>query len=380
MISLPDKFFLKNTDMEEHQLKAIIDRFDVEGSVESVKPLGAGHINDSYKVLTTPGSAADYVLQRINHHIFKNVEALQNNILRVTGHIREKLAERGVANLSNRVLQLISTKAGQWFHQDEKGNYWRLLYFIPNSVSYEEVTAALSEQAGLAFGDFQAMLADLPGEPLIETIPNFHNMESRLATFRQAVKDDKAGRLQKMRSMVDEIEKRAEEMCLPERLHREGRLPKRINHCDTKVNNVLFDRNGNVLCVVDLDTVMPGYVLSDFGDFMRTGANTGAEDDANPDNVSLNMDIFRAYTKGYLAKAKQFLLPEEIAYLAFGAKLLTYMQTVRFFADYLDGDLYYKIHSPEHNRIRTMAQFKLLQDMENKYDLMRKTVDEAINN
>jgi Ser/Thr protein kinase RdoA (MazF antagonist) len=363
--------------MEEHQLKAIIDRFDAKGSVRSIKPLGAGHINDSYKVLTAPDSAADYVLQRINHHIFKNVEALQHNIFRVTAHIREKLAARGVADLHNRVLRLIPAKDGKLFHQDENGNYWRLLYFISDSISYEEVTAVLSEQAGLAFGDFQAMLADLPGEPLTETIPNFHNMESRLATFRQAVKDNKAERLQKMQQMVDEIEKRAEEMCLPERLHREGQLPKRINHCDTKVNNVLFDRNGNVLCVVDLDTVMPGYVLSDFGDFMRTGANTGAEDDANLDNVSLNMDIFKAYTKGYLAKAKPFLLPVEIDHLAFGAKLLTYMQTVRFFADYLDGDLYYKIHSPEHNRIRTMAQFKLLQDMESKYDLMRRTVAEA---
>lgn len=364
--------------MEEYQLKSIIDRFDTEGTVKSVAPLGAGHINDSYKVLTTPDSAADYVLQRINHHIFRNVEALQNNIFRVTEHIRKKLSERGVANLQDRVLQLIPAKNGKLFYRDEDGNYWRLLYFIPNSISYEEVTPALSEQAGLAFGDFQSMLADLPGEPLAETIPNFHNMESRLATFRQAVKDNKAQRLQKTQQMADEIEKRAEEMCLPERLHREGQLPKRINHCDTKVNNVLFDKSGNVLCVVDLDTVMPGYVLSDFGDFMRTGANTGAEDDANPDNISLNMDIFKAYTKGYLAKAKSFLLPVEIDHLAFGAKLLTYMQTVRFFADYLDGDLYYKIHSPEHNWIRTIAQFKLLQDMENKYDLMRKTVADAI--
>jgi len=200
-------------------------------------------------------------------------------------------------------------------------------------------------------------------------------MESRLATFRQAVKDNKAGRLSKAQYMVDEIEKRAEEMCKAERMHSEGTLPKRINHCDTKVNNVLFDKNNEVLCVVDLDTVMPGYVLSDFGDFMRTGANTGKEDDADLERISIDMKIFEAYTKGYLEKATSFLLPIEIENLAFGAKLLTYMQTVRFFADYLDGDLYYKIHSPEHNWQRTVAQFKLLQSMEENFEEMCRIVE-----
>ncbi|MDR0815198.1 MAG: aminoglycoside phosphotransferase family protein [Bacteroidales bacterium] len=359
------------------KLQTIVSFFDIQDAIASVKPLGAGHINDSYKVLTA-GYAPDYVLQRINHAIFKNVPALQNNILRVTNHIRKKLTDAGVKDVQNRVLQLISAKDGKLFHEDNEGNYWRILRFVPDSYSYDEVNAELSLQAGRAFGDFQTMLSDLPGEPLVETIPNFHNMESRLATFRQAVRDNKAGRLQKTQYMVDEMEKRAEEMCRPEQLHREGKLPKRINHCDTKVNNVLFDKNGNVLCVVDLDTVMPGYVLSDFGDFMRTGANTGKEDDTNLDNVSLNMSIFEAYTKGYLEKAQSFLLPVEKDNLAFGAKLLTYMQTVRFFADYLDGDLYYKIHSPEHNWIRTLAQFKLLQDMESKYDQMRKAVQNAV--
>ncbi len=177
--------------------------------------------------------------------------------------------------------------------------------------------------------------------------------------------------------MADEIEKRADEMCKAERMHREGILPKRINHCDTKVNNVLFDKNNQVLCVVDLDTVMPGYVLSDFGDFMRTGANTGKEDDTDLSKVSIDMAIFKAYTEGYLEKAKSFLLPVETENLAFGAKLLTYMQTVRFFADYLDGDLYYKIHSPEHNWERTLAQFKLLQSMEENYEAMCRIVAEA---
>jgi len=364
--------------MQEEQLKLIVNQFDIQGLVSSAQPLGAGHINDSYKVLTESPATPDYVMQRINHYIFKNVEALQDNIRRVTDHIRGKLRAAGVTDVENRVLRLAPAKDGKLYHKDSDGNFWRVLYFIPDSHSYDEgITPELALYAGAAFGDFQAMLADLPGEPLVETIPNFHNMETRLATFRQAVKDNKAGRLTKVQYMVDELEKRADEMCKAEQLHREGALPKRINHCDTKVNNVLFDQNNQVLCVIDLDTVMPGYVLSDFGDFMRTGANTGKEDDPDLDRISIDMKIFEAYTKGYLEKAKSFLLPIEIENLAFGAKLLTYMQTVRFFADYLDGDLYYKIHSPEHNWQRTVAQFKLLQSMEDNFGEMRRIVAEA---
>jgi len=361
--------------MQEQQLKDIVGQFDIQGAVSSAKPLGAGHINDSYKVITASAATPDYVLQRINHNIFKNVDGLQENIHRVTEHIRGKLTAAGVKDVESRVLRLATAKDGKLYHNDADGNFWRILYFIPDSHSYDEgITPELALYAGRAFGDFQSMLADIPGEPLIETIPNFHNMESRLATFRQAVKDNKAGRLAKTQYMVDEIEKRADDMCKAEQMNRDGVLPKRINHCDTKVNNVLFDKNNQVLCVVDLDTVMPGYVLSDFGDFMRTGANTGKEDDPDLDRISIDMKIFEGYTKGYLEKAKSFLLPVEIDNLAFGAKLLTYMQTVRFFADYLDGDLYYKIHSPEHNWQRTVAQFKLLQSMEANFEEMRRIV------
>ena len=199
-------------------------------------------------------------------------------------------------------------------------------------------------------------------------------MESSLEDFRQAVKENKAGRLASVSHLVEEIEKRAEEMCKPEQLHREGKLPKRTNHCDTKVNNILFDKDENVLCVVDLDTVMPGYVLSDFGDFIRTGANKGAEDDKNLDNVEVDLPIFEGYAKGYLKKASSFLTSTEIDNLAFGAKLLTYMQTVRFFTDYLNGDTYYKTAYPEHNLVRTKAQFKLLQSLEENFDKMQEIV------
>ena len=209
------------------------------------------------------------------------------------------------------------------------------------------------------------MLADLPEGSLGETIPNFHNMEFRLEQFHDAVKANAAGRLEEVKDLIEEIEKRAEAMCIQERLYREGKLQKRTNHCDTKVNNMMFDADTDkVLCVIDLDTVMPGFVLSDIGDFIRTGANTGAEDDENLDNVNVNMDIFKAYTRGYMETAKAFLSPLEISLLPYGGRLLTYMQTVRFLTDYINGDTYYKIHNPKHNLIRTKAQFKLLQSLE----------------
>jgi Ser/Thr protein kinase RdoA (MazF antagonist) len=351
-------------------LKNIVNEFAVKGKVEEVKPLGAGHINDSYMV-RTQGDAPDYVLQRINHHIFKDVDALQNNIKRVTDHIRKKLLEKNEPDVTRKVLALTPTTQGALYYRSPEGDYWRVMPYIANSKSLDEVSSKLSFLAGRAFGNFQSMLADLPAPPLVETIPNFHNIESRLATFREAVKNNLAGRLAKVKDIVAEIEKRADEMCKAEQLHRDGKLPKRINHCDTKVNNILFDGDTDeVLCVVDLDTVMPGFVVSDFGDFMRTGANHGKEDDENLDNVFFRMDIFEAYAKGYLETAKGFLTPLEVELLPFGAKLLTYMQTVRFLTDYLDGDTYYKIKHPEHNLQRTKAQLKLLLSIEESYPKM----------
>lgn len=356
------------------KLKEVVFQFIEQDDNVKIDPLGKGHINDSYKV---ESGNKEYVLQRINHNIFKNVHELQNNIYRVTSHIRAKLQAKGVSDVERRVLTLIPTHDGALYYKDSNGDYWRVTLFIKDSKSYEEINSDLAYRAGMAFGDFQKMLEDIPGEPLFETIPNFHNMESRLEAFRESVNANRAGRLDEVADLVKEIEDRAEEMCKAERLHREGKLPKRINHCDTKVNNVLFDADDHVLCVVDLDTVMPGYVLSDFGDFIRTGANTGAEDDKNLENVSVNLDIFEAYAKGYLKHAASFLTDIEIDNLAFGAKLLTYMQTVRFFTDYIDGDTYYKIAYPEHNLVRTKSQFKLLQSLEENFDKMRQIVRDA---
>ena len=359
-------------DMEK--LKDIVSQFIDKDENVKVEPLGKGHINDSYRV---GANEKEYVLQRINHNIFKNVHELQVNIYRVTNHIRGKLIEKGVTDVERRVITLIPTHNGALYYKDINGDYWRLMIFIKDSKSYEEINPNLAYRAGMAFGEFQKALEDIQGEPLFETIPNFHNMENRLEAFRESVKANKAGRLDEVADLVKEIEDRADEMCKAERMHREGKLAKRINHCDTKVNNVLFDNDDQVICVVDLDTVMPGFVLSDFGDFIRTGANTGAEDDKDLDNVSVDLDIFEAYAKGYLKHAASFLTDTEIENLAYGAKLLTYMQTVRFFTDYIDGDTYYKIVYPEHNLVRTKAQFKLLQSLEENYEKMQQIVKNA---
>jgi len=351
--------------MEKSQVSpALCNQFRIEEVITVVEPFGNGHINDTFLAITKEGKAK-YILQRINHHIFKNVDRLQNNIYIVTSHIREKLMASEEPDIERKVLTFLPTKDNKYYHFDGD-SYWRLCLYIPNSRTYEEVNPEFSFEAGKAFGRFQSMLSDLPEDALSETIPNFHNMEFRLQQFKEAIDANVADRLDETREMVDALLDRSETYCIQERLHREGKLKKRINHCDTKVNNILFDEDGKVLCVIDLDTVMPGFVLSDIGDFIRTACNTGAEDDENLDRIQVNMDIFKAYTYGYMETAKNFLSPLEIKLLPYGGRLLTYMQTVRFLTDYLNGDTYYKIHSPKHNWQRSQAQFKFLRELENK--------------
>ena len=345
-------------------LNPILSQFELRGTVAEVKPLGNGLINDTFVVRTAGDATPDYVLQRINHNIFTDVDGLQRNIQAVTTHIRRKLEAAGETDIDRKVLHFINVKGSDKTYYFDGESYWRVMVFIPRSRTFEAVTPESSRDAGRAFGQFQAMLVDIP-ETLTETIPDFHNMEFRLQQLREAVAADAAGRVKEVKPLLDELEARAEEMCKAERLHREGKLPKRICHCDTKVNNMMFDEDGKtVLCVIDLDTVMPSFIFSDFGDFMRTGANTGLEDDKNLDNVEFNMDIFRAFTEGYLSTARSFLLPIEIENLPYAAALFPYMQTVRFLADYINGDTYYKIQYPEHNLVRSKAQFKLLQSVE----------------
>ena len=270
-------------------------------------------------------------------------------------------------------MHLIPTKEGKLFYKSPDGNYWRLYVLVEPATSQEKVTAISAELTGEAFGRFQCQLADLPFDALCESIPNFHNMEFRLQQLDEALAADVAGRKADCKDIIAWIDQRREEMCSAERLFREGKLKKHINHCDTKVNNVLFDEKGRPICIVDLDTVMPGFVFSDFGDFMRTAANTGAEDDPNLDNIHVDLEIFEAYARGYLKEAT-FLTALEKEMLPYGCRLLSYMQTVRFFTDWLNGDTYYKIAYPEHNLVRTKAQLRLVEEQEKVQEKMKEII------
>lgn len=346
----------------------ILSKFPIKEKILDVKPIGNGHINDTLAVTVEEKEGEQYIkyiLQRINSDIFKDVEGLQDNIFAVTTHITQKLQEQGAKDLDRKVLTFLHASNGRKYHFDGEGGYWRVCLFIPNSISYEAITPELAFEAGKAFGEFQCMLADIPEGVLKETIPHFHDMTFRLEEFRSAVKADKVGRASKVSDIIEEIEERAEQMTIQDRMFAEGKLVKRTNHCDTKVNNILFDKDSNeVLAVIDLDTVMPGFVLSDIGDFIRTATNTGAEDEEDTAKIGVNMDIFKAYTEGYMEYAKEILTPEEVKMLPYGGRLMTYMQTVRFLTDYLNGDTYYKTHKPEHNLIRTKAQLALLHQLE----------------
>ncbi len=338
-------------------LKKIIKQFPEVGEVSEIKTLTSGLIIQTYLVKSTSPEEPDYVLQRINHLIFTNIEMLQHNIEVVTNHIRQKLENNHEEDIERKVLHFLSATNGKTFFYDGEG-YWRISVFIPRSQTLEAVTPESSYLAGLKFGEFQAMLADVP-EQLGEIIPDFHNMEFRLKQLHEAITNNAASRLAEVQDIVNAIEKDADMMCSAEQLYREGKLPKRICHCDTKVSNMLFDEDGKVLCVIDLDTVMPSFIFSDFGDFLRSAANTGKEDEKDLDNVKFNMEIFKAFVKGYIESARSFLTPIEIEMLPYAATLFPYMQAVRFLADYINGDTYYQTQYEGHNLVRTKAQYKL---------------------
>jgi Ser/Thr protein kinase RdoA (MazF antagonist) len=348
------------------ELKEIVAKFAIRGTVSEIKPLGEGLINDTYKVKTAEADQPDYVLQRVNNAVFPDVDMVMRNIDAVTTHIRKKLEEKGEDDIDRKVLTFIPLKEdSKKLYALVDGKYWRIMVFIPDAITKQAVNPESSRAAGKAFGNFQAMLADIPVQ-LGETIKDFHNMEFRLQQLREVVAADPVGRVSEpqVQNMLKEIDARAEEMCKAERMGREGILPKRVCHCDTKVNNMMFDKNDNVLCVIDLDTVMPNFIFSDYGDFLRTGANVVAEDCPDMDKVQFNVEIFKAFTEGYLSSASSFLTRVEIENLPYAVKLFPYMQCVRFLWDYLSGDKYWKCQYPEHNFVRANNQLHLLLSIE----------------
>ena len=353
--------------VEDHNLEDALFAFKLGETASYVKPFGAGHINDTYAVYMAAqgGDELRYVIQRINTGVFKDPRAVMENIFGVTEYLRRKILARG-GDADRETLNYIKTKTGDNYFEDAVGSAWRCYNYIPDSVCIESVTDPMDfYHSAKSFGGFLRALEDYPAGTLHETIEKFHDTRKRLADFDKALERDVKNRARTCREEIAFVQRRRADCAVLMDLLDAGKLPLRVTHNDTKLNNVMFDNDTKQgICVIDLDTVMPSFIFSDYGDFLRTGANTGDEDDKDLNRVNFNMEIFKAFTKGYLEGARSFLTPIEIENLPYAAALFPYMQCVRFLADYINGDTYYKIKYPEHNLVRTKAQFKLLQSVE----------------
>jgi Phosphotransferase enzyme family len=359
----------------DYNLKEIFGCFTADGTFLIGEPYGSGHIHDTFRIETAEKEKDDYILQRLNNKIFKNIPELQHNIERVTVHLRNKLESIPGSDIKRECLRLIPSWDGKTWITDNDSNFWRMYIFISNHHSYNVVDSPdKAFEGGKAIGRFQAMLSDMPGGPLFETIPWFHNIEKRLETFNNKIKENPAGRVDKVRKEIDQIHTREEEMKIILRLGREGKIPLRITHNDTKFNNILLDENDKALCVIDLDTVMPGYIHYDFGDAIRTAANTASEDEDDLSKINMDINLFKAYSEGYLSETVETLNSVEKEFLAFAPKLITYTIAVRFLTDFIDGDNYFKIHHELHNLQRARAQLKLVMSMEEQYENMKRII------
>jgi hypothetical protein len=359
----------------DYNLKEIFEYFTAEGTFLSGEPYGSGHIHDTFRIETREKDKDNYILQRLNNKIFKNIPELQNNIERVTVHLKNKLEAVPGSNVKRECLILIPSHDGKSWIVDKAGNYWRMYIFISNHRSYNIVDSpGKAFEGGKAIGRFQSMLADMPGGPLFETIPSFHDIEKRLITFNSKIIENPAGRVQSVGREINDVLERAEEMKTILRLGKKGLIPTRITHNDTKFNNILLDENDKALCVIDLDTVMPGYVHYDFGDSIRTVANTASEDEQDLSKIKMDISLFKAYAEGYLSESAETLNEIEKEYLAFAPKLITYTIGVRFLTDFIDGDNYFKIHHELHNIQRARAQLQLVKSMEEQYGEMQKII------
>ena len=358
-----------------YNLKEIFEYFEADGTFLKGEPYGSGHIHDTFRIETVEKEKDDYILQRLNNKIFKNIPELQQNIERVTVHLRNKISSIPGSDIKRECLRLIPTRDGLTWIVDNEGNFWRMYIFISRHHSYNVVDSPdKAFEGGKAIGRFQAMLSDMPGGPLFETIPLFHNIEKRLQTFNSKIMDNPVGRVDSVSKEIGQILNRADEMKIILRLGKEGKIPLRITHNDTKFNNILLDENDKALCVIDLDTVMPGYIHYDFGDAIRTAANTATEDEDDLSKVKMDINLFKAYAEGYLSETVETLNDVEKEYLAFAPKLITYTIAVRFLTDFIDGDNYFKIHHELHNLQRARAQLRLVMSMEEQYQDMKSII------
>lgn len=354
-----------------------IENMSFKGQYLNHTSYGNGHINDTYLVNFQKDEVViPYILQRINHQIFKNPEALMHNIVAVTSFLKEKITLRG-GDVNRETLNVIPTKGGAFYYKDGLGNYWRSYAFLTDTICYEILdNPELFYQSAYAFGNFQKLLSDYPADTLSETIPDFHNTPVRFQTFVEAVKADVCGRAHLVQEEINFVmEREAFTHILTDKLLK-GDLPLRVTHNDTKLNNSMFDTATNKpICIIDLDTVMPGLSVNDFGDSIRFGATTGAEDEPDLTKVNFDLNLFESYTKGFLEGCGGNLTEEEINMLPIGAMTMTLECGMRFLTDYLQGDTYFHVHRDGHNLDRCRTQFKLVSDMEKHFDTMNQIIN-----
>lgn len=342
------------------------------------RPYGSGHINDTYAVTYSQGGISiRYIFQRINHGIFKNPPVLMENIQRVTSHQHKKLEDSDQA--SRRALLLVETTDGVPFYRDNDGNYWRVYIFIENARTYDIIKdPEQAFKAAKAFGEFQKKLTDLPGPRLHETIPDFHNTPKRFETLEKVIEADACNRAKSAKSEIEFALKHKKMINVLLDLNAKGEIPERITHNDTKLNNVMIDDvTGEGICIIDLDTVMPGLVLYDFGDMVRTSTSPAPEDEKDLSKVTMQIPMFKALLKGYLSTMEEMLTPAEKKYLPFSGKLITFETGIRFLADYLSGDVYFKTHREGQNLDRCRTQFKLVESIESQEDEMDKLLESS---
>jgi len=354
----------------DYDLITLSGRFQVTGSVKAAFPYGSGHINDTFRVVADGRS---YLLQRINHLVFKDIYGLTSNLVSICRFLSQKAGSGEAPGLQ--VLNPVLTKNGDYMLPDESGNYWRMFDFVEGSRSYDRAdNKEIAREGGRTFGLFVKLLDEFPAQTLTVTIPGFHDVNFRISQFKEAIKANVAGRVQDIQKEIAFIESRSDAMKQIDNLGKSGKIALRVTHNDTKISNILFDQNNRGICVIDLDTVMPGYIHFDFGDAIRTFANTANEDERDLSKVSMSIEIFEAYTEGFLSQTLEILSMDEIRTLALSARYITWEQTLRFLTDYINGDTYYKTAYPGHNLFRAQAQARLLESMEEQSNLMDKIV------
>ena len=347
-----------------------IDQFRSIGNTQTIKQLITGHINDSYLIEATSGK---FMFQRVNHLVFKNVPQLMENMLLISSHIKNK---NNIEDSGFVVPEPVNTNSGNCFFKDENGDFWRMYRYIEGKT-YDVVTDPLIAWEGAgAVGLFHALLSDLDVTKLYYTIPRFHDLDFRMDNFHAALEADKVKRSMKCHNEINKLFQFAVEVSPLHEQGKKGLFPLRVTHNDTKFNNILFNNDQKAIGLIDLDTVMPGFLLYDFGDAIRTVANTAVEDETDLSAININMEIYSAYVQGYLKNAQRFITPEEKEFLALSAKYMTFIMAVRFLTDYLDGDTYYKIHHEHHNLQRARAQIKLIESMNLHFSEMQDLIDE----